>query len=375
MVTADDLVLGPALLTKKEKPQRKRLTWTGEGARRSMFFVDRSHSYFPIHLFPCHKRRKQVPSRSDKVVSIGLFANVAIAVCKYVAGGVTGSPAMMSEAFHSTADVGNELLLLLGMRRSRRPPDALHPFGHGKLLYFYSLLVAVYIFGVGGGLAAYEGILHLQHPELSTQPIWNYCVLALAAVLDFYSWLVSYRELLARKDPNESTWDEIIGSKDPAVFTVFLEDSAGLIGVLLAFFGIFFGQVFHNPYFDPIASLLIALLLTAVALLLGRETGALLAGERTNRSRLKQISGILASDPAVERIGNLLSMQLGANQVLLTVRIKFRAGYTLEQIEAIIARLKQRVQQPDSMMMQIFIEPARLDDETQNKSIRPAEAA
>jgi cation diffusion facilitator family transporter len=316
-----------------------------------------------------------MPSRSDRVVFVGLFANAAIAVGKYVAGGVTGSPAMMSEAFHSTADVGNELLLLLGMRRSRRPPDALHPFGHGKLLYFYSLLVAVYIFGVGGGLAAYEGIHHLRHPEPSTHVIWNYCVLAFAAVLDSYSWVVSYRELLARKDPDESTWDEIIGSKDPSVFTVFLEDSAALIGILLAFLGIFLGQIFHNPYFDPIASLLIALLLTAVALLLGRETGALVAGERTNRSRLKQIKEILASDPAVERVGDLLSMQLGADQVLVTVKLKFHSGLSLEQIEAIISRLKQRVQQPDSVKVEVFIEPATIDDKGQNKSIRPAEAA
>jgi len=316
-----------------------------------------------------------VPSGSDRAVSVGLFANVAVAVGKYVAGAITGSPAMMSEAFHSTADVGNELLLLLGMRRSRRPPDALHPFGHGKLLYFYSLLVAVYIFGVGGGLAAYEGIHHLRHPEPSTHVIWNYCVLAFAAVLDSYSWMVSYRELLARKDPNESTWDEIIGSKDPSVFTIFLEDSAGLVGVLLAFLGIFLGHTFHKPYFDAIASLLIALLLTAVALLLGRENGALLAGERTNRSRLKQIRQILMSDPAVEGIGDLLSMQLGADQVLLTVRIKFRPGLTLEEIESIIPRLKNRVQQPDSAAVQIFIEPSLLDEKTTKRSGRSPKAA
>ena len=206
---------------------------------------------------------------------------------------------MLSEAMHSTADMGNELLLLLGMRRSRRPPDSLHPFGHGKLLYFYSLLVAVYIFAVGGGLAAYEGIHHLLHPETSVRVGWNYAVLGISAVFDLYSWRVAYREILARKDPDESPWDEIIGSKDPTVFTVFLVDSAGLIGVVIAFLGIFWGHVLHNPYCDPAASLLIALLLAAVALLLGRETGALLTGERTNRSRIRRIQEILTADPAV----------------------------------------------------------------------------
>ena len=316
-----------------------------------------------------------MPSSSHKVVWVGLFANIAIAACKYVAGALTRSPAMMSEAFHSTADVGNELLLLLGMRRSRRPPDALHPFGHGKLLYFYSLLVAVYIFGVGGGLAFYEGIRYLRHPEPSTHLLWSYCVLALAAVLDFYSWLISYRGLLRAKTPTNQHGMKSSEVKDPSVFTVFLEDSAGLIGLALAFLGIFLGQIFHNVYFDPVASLLIGLLLTGLALLLGRETGALLTGERTNRSRLKQIREILLSDPAVERIGDLLSMQLGADQVLINVKIKFDASLSLAQIESHIARLKRRIQQPDSSAIQIFIEPSHLDEKSHGTAQRPSTAA
>jgi cation diffusion facilitator family transporter len=203
---------------------------------------------------------------------------------------------MLAEAFHSTADTGNELLLLVGMKRSVRPPDPLHPYGHGKVLYFYSLLVAVYIFGFGGGLAIYQGISHLRHPESSTHIGWNYAVLAVAAAFEFYSWQISYRELLSRKDPAEPTWDEIIGSKDPTVFTVFLEDSAGLVGTVLAFFGIFLGRVLHNQYLDPIASVLIGLLLAGVALLLGRESGALLVGERTNRARIARINRIIQTD-------------------------------------------------------------------------------
>jgi cation diffusion facilitator family transporter len=312
-----------------------------------------------------------MPSReSRKVVFAGIAANVAIAICKYVAAIVTGSSAMLSEAFHSTADTGNELLLLLGMSRSRRPADALHPFGHGKLLYFYPLLVAVYIFAVGAGLATYEGIHRLLHPELSTRVGWSYAVLALSAIFDLYSWRISYREILARKDPNETTWDEIVGSKDPAVFIVFLEDSAGLIGVLIAFLGIFLGHTFHNPYLDPAASLLIALLLTAVALFLGRETGALLAGERTNRSRLRKIRQILAADPDVERVGELLSMQLGPESALLTVAVKFRPGIDVQEIESIIARIKRHIQQQDPTIAQIFIEPAKLEDRSRKQRRR-----
>jgi cation diffusion facilitator family transporter len=180
------------------------------------------------------------------VLYAAIVANLAIAVAKFAAAIVTRSSAMLAEAIHSAVDIGNEFLLLFGVKRSNRPADALHPFGHGKALYFYSLLVAIYIFGAGGGLAVYQGVSHLRHPQASVSPEWNYAVLVFAMVFDAYSWWVSYGVLRAQKDPNETTWDEIIGSKDPTVFTVFLEDSAGLVGGLLAFFGIFLGHLWKK---------------------------------------------------------------------------------------------------------------------------------
>ncbi|HEX6822316.1 MAG TPA: cation diffusion facilitator family transporter [Candidatus Sulfotelmatobacter sp.] len=293
---------------------------------------------------------------SKGVIYAAIIANIAIAVCKFAAAAVTGSSAMLAEAFHSTADTGNELLLLWGIKRSARPPDALHPYGHGKVLYFYSLLVAVYIFGVGGGLAVLEGISHLKHPELPTHAGWNYAVLALAAVFDFYSWLISYRELRSRKDPNESVWDEIKGGKDPTVFTVFLEDSAGLLGVFLAFAAIFLGRQLNNPYLDPIASIVIGLVLAVLAVFLGRESGALLVGERTNRARIERLNEIIRGDSAVEEVGDLLTMQLGPEQVLLTVNIQFRRKLTLEQLESAIERIEARIRQEQPSVQRIFIE-------------------
>jgi cation diffusion facilitator family transporter len=293
---------------------------------------------------------------SKGVIYAAIFANIAIAICKFSAAAVTGSSAMLAEAFHSTADSGNELLLLWGIKRSARPPDALHPYGYGKALYFYSLLVAVYIFGVGGGLALHEGISHLKHPEIPTHPGWNYAVLALAAVFDFYSWRISYRELRARKDPNESTWDEIKGGKDPTIFTVFLEDSAGLLGVLLAFLAIFLGRQFNNPYLDPIASIVIGLVLAVLAVFLGRESGALLVGERTNRARIASLKEIICADPAVEQVGDLLTMQLGPEEVLLTVNIQFRRKLTLEQLESAIERIEARIRREQPSVQRIFIE-------------------
>ncbi len=278
---------------------------------------------------------------------------------------------MFAEAFHSTADTGNEFLLLIGMKRSTRPPDSLHPFGHGKVLYFYSLLVAIYIFSFGGGLALHQGISHLRHPEAPAHVGWNYIVLALAAAFDFYSWRISYQELLARKDPDESTWDEIIGSKDPTIFTVFLEDSAGLVGAALAFLGIFLGRLLHNPYLDPIASILIGLLLVGVALVLGRESGALLVGERTNRARIRRVRQIIQADPSVEGVGDLLTMQLGPHQVLLTVDIRFRRGLDVQQLEAAIDRLESRIRQEEPTIQRIFIEAHSL----KQPASRPLHAA
>jgi cation diffusion facilitator family transporter len=293
---------------------------------------------------------------SQKVIYAAIIANVAIAIGKYAAAIFTGSSAMWAEAFHSTADSGNELLLLVGIKRSTRPPDSLHPYGHGKALYFYSLLVAVYIFGIGGGLAVHHGVTHLKNPQIPDHPGWNYSVLLFAALFEAYSWIVSYRELRSRKDPNENAWDEIIGSKDPTVFTVFLEDCIGLIGTLLAFLGIFLGRMLNNPYLDPVASIVIGVLLAAVAVFLGRESGALLLGERTNRSKIKRAQEIIEADPAVEKTGDLLTMQLGPEQVLLNVEIQFRRNLRIEELEAAIDRIEARIREREPTIQRIFIE-------------------
>jgi cation diffusion facilitator family transporter len=305
---------------------------------------------------------------SKKVIYAALLANVAIAVLKYGAAALTRSSAMLAEAIHSTVDIGNELLLLLGIKRSSRPPDSLHPYGHGKVLYFYSLLVAVYIFGLGGCVAIYEGISRLRHATLPSNVAWNYAVLGFAAAFEFSSWQISYRELKSRKDPNESLLEEIMGSKDPTVFTVFLEDSAGLIGALLALLAVFLGKALGNPYLDPAASIAIGILLASVAVLLARETGALLVGERTNRGRIHAIHEIIRADPAVERLGQVLTMQLGPQQALLTVEVKFRRGLDLQQLEAAVERIKGSIREKEPTMEKIFIEPDSLPKSPEPRS-------
>jgi cation diffusion facilitator family transporter len=209
---------------------------------------------------------------------------------------------------------------------------------------------------MGGGLTIYEGISKIRHPSLPIHVVSSYCVLALAAAFETYSWFMSFRELRLRKDPNESVWDEIIGSKDPTVFTVFLEDSAALAGIAVAFLGIALGHWLHNPYLDPIASIVIGLILVAVAVLLGRESGALLLGEKANRSKIRRVKEIIQTDPSVENFGDVLTMQLGPNQVLLAVNVRFRRGIDIRQLESAIEQLEGRIRQAEPTIGRIFIE-------------------
>ena len=244
---------------------------------------------------------------------------------------------MLAEGLHSTGDIGNELLLLLGIRRSARMPDKLHPFGHGKALYFYSLLVAVFIFGSGGVLAAHEGISRILHPQLPEHPVWNYIVLGVGFLFEGYSWRISRRELMKHSSWGESTWQRVLRSKDPTIFTVFLEDTAALIGIGIAGVGIFLAHLLRNPYFDPAASILIAVLLVVIAVLLGRESGALLIGMRE----------IIRSDKAVEDVGDPFDDAPWPEPVLLAVDIKFRGGLNVRELEAAIDRIEQRIRKED----------------------------
>jgi cation diffusion facilitator family transporter len=214
-----------------------------------------------------------------KVIYAAIVANLGIAVAKFVVAAITGSAAMLAEGIHSAVDTGNEFLLLIGERNSAKPADKRHPFGYGKALYFWALLVALSVFSLGGGLSIYHGISALRRPEPLQDPMWNYVVLAVSACFEGYSWNVSRRELNKRRKPGASLWQTVHASKDASVFTVFIEDTAALLGLAIAAAGITLGYLFDSPYFDPAASVLIGLLLVGAAFALARETGALLVGE------------------------------------------------------------------------------------------------
>jgi len=301
-----------------------------------------------------------VKRSSRRVLYVAIAANFAIALSKYVAAAFTGSSAMLAEAFHSTADSCNELLLIFGIKRSQRPPDELHPFGHGKELYFWSLVVAIVIFGLGGGFSLHGGISRLWNPTPTTTPAWNYIVLGIAFLFEGYSWLVARRELMTRRRHGQSLWRVIRTSKDPTVFTVFLEDSAALIGIAIALLGIALGQILHNPYWDPGASVLIGLVLIGIAVLLANESRDLLLGERAHLGQIRRVKKLIRAEPSVEEVGDLFTMQLGPEQVLLAVALRFNVNLRVKELETTIDRLERKIRRQEPEIKRIFIEAESL---------------
>lgn len=294
-------------------------------------------------------------AESTKVIYAAIAANVVIAATKFTAAAFTGSSAMISEGIHSLVDTGNGALLLLGQHKSRKPPDADHPFGHGKELYFWSLIVAIIIFAVGGGISAYEGLLHILHPRPPANPQWNYLVLALAIVFEGASLLVAAKSFQKLKG-NEGVWQTIHESKDPTTFMVLLEDSAALIGLVVAGLGIYLANRLDNPYFDGGASIVIGLLLAAIAMLLAYETKGLLVGESADPESVKAIRRIAESDPDVDAVNRVLTMFFGPNTILLAMDLRFRQTLTTVELERTVDRLEANIRKHNEKIRHIFIE-------------------
>jgi cation diffusion facilitator family transporter len=306
--------------------------------------------------------REGVISKSRLAIYAAITGNLAIAVTKFVAAALTGSSAMLSEAIHSVVDTGNGWLILLGVRKSRKPPDSDHPFGHGHELYFWTLIVGVLIFAVGGGMSVYEGIMHILHPRLSEKLAWSYSVLGMATVFEGTTWLFGWKAFNAERG-RKGVVQAIHETKDPSTFTVLLEDSAALLGLIFAFLGIFLGDQLNLPYLDGVASVLIGLLLCGVAVLMVYESKGLLIGEGLDHQSLKSIRVLVEADPAVERVGHLHTMYLGPHEVLLTIELRFRSDITSLEVRHAARRLREVIQSQHKDVTRIFFGAEALSEE------------
>ena len=300
-------------------------------------------------------------SDSERPLAVygAMAANLVIAITKLAAAGFSGSSSMLSEGIHSLVDTGNQLLLLLGLKKSRKPADESHPFGHGKELYFWSLIVAVALFGIGGGMSMYEGITQLLHPHPLSDPFWSYVVLAVAFLFDGISWVIALRVLLPdiRKDGLRKM---LTTTKDPSVLTVLGEDTADLIGIAVAFTGIFLGHRLHSTHADGIAAIVIGLVLAAVAVFLIYQSKRLLLGESADAGVVESIRAAAMAVPGIERVGRPLTMHFGPDEVLLNLEVHFQPHLAATELSAAVDRLEHTIRDKHPEIRRIFIEARAL---------------
>jgi cation diffusion facilitator family transporter len=301
-------------------------------------------------------------SKSTLSIYAAIVSNLAIATTKFIAAAFTGSAAMLSEGIHSAVDTGNGALILLGVRKSRKPPDSDHPFGHGHELYFWTLVVGVLIFAVGGGISTYEGILHIAHPVMPENPVWNYAVLGIATVFEGTTWLFGWKAFSAERG-RRGVFQAIHETKDPTSFTVLLEDSTALLGLVFAFLGIFLGAQFGLPYLDGVASVVIGLLLCGVAVLMVYESKGLLIGESLEPQALEAIRKLVADDPAVEDVSHLHSMYLGADEVLLTIELRFDSKISALDVRKAVRRIRDAIRSQHPDVTRIFFGAESLSED------------
>jgi cation diffusion facilitator family transporter len=292
---------------------------------------------------------------SKKVIFAALVGNSLIAVTKFVAATITGSSAMFSEGIHSLVDTGNQVLLLHGMKKAQRPACKRFPFGHGKEIYFWSFAVAILIFAVGAGVSLYEGIIHTIHPKPIGNPMINYIVLGLAFLFEGAAWYFALTEFTRAK----GKWgyiEAVQRGKDPTMFVVLFEDSAAMLGIVVAFLGVMLTDLTGILIFDGIASIIIGLILGGTAIWLAYETKSLLIGESANLAVIKGIRTIIRTLDGVDHINEVLTMHMGPDFVLVNISIDFRDDIPAGDIENMIAGLDTQIKEAYPTVKRVFVE-------------------
>ena len=293
-----------------------------------------------------------------------LFANALISVLKLGAALITGSSGMMAEALHSIADTTNQIFLLLGLRFYKRPASSKHPFGFGKERFFWSFIAAIFIFGVGATYAIYEGIAKLAHPHPPTNLKWAYVVLAISFALEAASITLAFYQEINEAHHEGMTFGEYLReSKDPTAKTVLFEDSAALLGIVIAAVGLLLTDYqvggSAGAYWDGVASILIGLVLAVVAFVLARSSRGLLLGEAASSKTIEAIKQAIESHPNVERVVELLTMHLAPKQILINAHVKMRQGLLLDEVERTVLEVEDKIKQVEPKVEMIFLEAAR----------------
>jgi cation diffusion facilitator family transporter len=292
---------------------------------------------------------------SSFVVWAALLGNVLVAGTKLAAALVTGSTALFSEAVHSFVDAGNELLLLWGIRRAELLPNEQFPFGHGREVYFWSFVVAMLVFALGAVVSFLKGVAQITSPSAIERPTVIFIVLALSALFEGATWVIALRVL--RTGARRSFWEALQGSKDPPKFMVLIEDSAALLGLAVAAVGTWLAVSLDEPRFDGLASVLIGVLLTAVALVLGAKTKDLLIGERASPELIQEVMQIVAGFEGVEHANGVLTTQLAPDQVIAIASIAFADSLRTPQIEKLVEDIETAVIARRPEIGRLFVKP------------------
>lgn len=295
-------------------------------------------------------------ANNRKSIYSALAANLLIAVTKFTAGAFTNSSSMISEGIHSTVDTTNQLLLLYGIKRSKKAPDEWHPFGYGKELYFWSFVVSILIFGLGGALSIYQGILHIIEPEVMKDPFWNYIVLVLSLIFEGTSLLISLKEFNKTRD-GKGWWDSIIKSKDPSSFLVVFEDGAAVAGLLVVMILMTVSYSFQIPELDGVASIIVGLILVFVSLILARESRSLLMGEGIAPEIREKIIRLAEQDVAVVKTKNILSTYQSPEEIILMLIIDFKDHLDTEEITLAVQRIRETIKKEFPLVRFVIIQP------------------
>ena len=292
---------------------------------------------------------------SKKVIYAALAGNSLIAVTKFFAAAMTGSVAMLSEAIHSVVDTGNQVLMLYGLKKAAQPADEEHPFGYGMELYFWTFVVAILIFGLGAGISVYQGVDKILNPHPINDPHINYIVLILAMIFEGWAWSIAFIEFKRRKG-DLPYWEAIRASKDPTVFTVLFEDTAAMLGLIVALVGIFLSEHLNMPILDGVASIGIGIILAVIATFLAYECKGLLIGERASPQVLAGLSDIIDKQPGILRVNEMLTMHLSPQDILLNLSIDFKDQLTSQEVEREVSEMEREIKEKFPEIKRVFIE-------------------